>query len=88
MGTESTNKNFFYRLIFGNIIDLDGDQPQELMLEQGSQKKISDGKNNYLLLLCGIKVNRKIYQPTEIEAELDIVELIEGKRLLRPSSMT
>jgi hypothetical protein len=78
MGTESTNKNFFYRLIFGNIIDLDGDQPQELMLEQGSQKKISDGKNNYLLLLCGIKVNRKIYQPTEIEAELDIVELIEG----------
>ena len=78
MGTESTNKNFFYRLIFGNIIDLDGDQPQELMLEQGSQKKISDGKKNYLLLLCGIKVNRKIYQPTEIEAELDIVELIEG----------
>jgi len=78
MGTESSNKNFFYRLIFGNIIDLDGDQPQELMLEQGSQKKISDGKNNYLLLLCGIKVNRKIYQPTEIEAELDIVELIEG----------
>ena len=78
MGTESTNKNFFYRLIFGNIIDLDGNQPQELMLEQGSQKKISDGKNNYLLLLCGIKVNRKIYQPTEIEAELDIVELIEG----------
>ena len=67
-----------YRLIFGNIIDLDGDQPQELMLEQGSQKKISDGKKNYLLLLCGIKVNRKIYQPTEIEAELDIVELIEG----------
>ena len=67
-----------YRLIFGNIIDLDGDQPQELMLEQGSQKKISDGKNNYLLLLCGIKVNRKIYQPTEIEAELDIIELIEG----------
>lgn len=48
------------------------------MLEQGSQKKISDGKKNYLLLLCGIKVNRKIYQPTEIEAELDIVELIEG----------
>ncbi len=78
MGTESTNKNFFYRLIFGNIIDLDGNQPQELMLEQGSQKKISDGKKNYLLLLCGIKVNRKIYQPTEIEAELDIVELIEG----------
>ena len=67
-----------YRLIFGNIIDLDGDQPQELMLEQGSQKKISDGKKNYLLLLCGIKVNRKIYQPTEIEAELDIIELIEG----------
>ena len=26
---------------------------------------------NYYLQLLGIKVNRKIYQPTEIEAELD-----------------
>ena len=32
---------------------------------------ISDDNRNYYMLLCGVKVNRKIYQPTEIEAELD-----------------
>ena len=29
-------------------------------------------------MLYGVKVNRKIYQPTEIEAELDIAETVAG----------
>ena len=63
-----------YRLTFGEIIALKGNQPEAFQLEQGTQKTISDTKKVYSLLLRGIKVNRKIYQPTEIEAELDIVQ--------------
>ena len=29
-------------------------------------------------MIYGVKVNRKIYQPTEIEAELDIAETVAG----------
>ena len=60
---------------FGNVIASDGKQPEELLLDQGVINKISDGSKSYLLLLCGVKVNRKIYQPTEIEAELDITQM-------------
>ena len=60
---------------FGNVIASDGKQPEKLLLDQGVINKISDGSKSYLLLLCGVKVNRKIYQPTEIEAELDITQM-------------
>ena len=69
-------KNFYFTLKFGNIIALNGEQPKDFVLEQRSPKKISDGNNNYEVLLRGIKVNRKIYQPTEIEAELDIEQVV------------
>ena len=65
---------FIFRLTFGNIIASTdtGNQPEQLQLEQGVRKEFSDKTNTYFFLLRGIKVNRKIYQPTEIEAELDI----------------
>ena len=71
---ESSQKNFFYRLTFGDIIAYDGKQPEELILDQGSQLELSDSTNSYNLLLHGIKVSRKIYQPTEIEAEMDFMQ--------------
>ncbi|MBR0527971.1 MAG: hypothetical protein IJJ98_14975 [Prevotella sp.] len=77
MGTDSTNNTLFiYRLTFGDVIAYDNDPKQMAKLEinQGVRKKISDGTNSYYLLLLGIKVNRRIYQPTEIEAELDITQ--------------
>ena len=74
MGTESTKNALFYRLSFGNIIAYKGQQPPTLQLKQGSQKVISDGSKSYYLLLRGVKVNRQIYQPIEIEAELDMMQ--------------
>ena len=67
-------KKFIYRLTFGKVIATTGDQPKELLLDQGARTTISDGKNSYYVTLCGVKVNRKIYQPTEIEAELDFTQ--------------
>ena len=74
MAETGFTKNFYYTLKFGNIIALKGDQPMSFELVQGTPKIISDAKKEYSLLLRGIKVNRKIYQPTEIEAELDIIQ--------------
>ena len=72
MAAESSNNtNLIYRLTFGGFIGSKGKQPDELQLNQGVRKVISDDNRNYYMLLCGVKVNRKIYQPTEIEAELD-----------------
>ena len=73
MGTETT-KTDFYRLTFGDVIALKGEQPEEFILDQGTRTELSDGNKSYFILLHGIKVNRKIYQPTEIEAELDFME--------------
>ena len=74
MATNSTTPNLFiYRLTFGDIIAFKGKQPSTLQLEQGVRRDFSDGEESYHVLLRGIKINRKIYQPTEIEAELDIM---------------
>ena len=77
MESESSKQAIFtYRLTFGNMIAKVEKQPAKLLLDQGDRKELTDGKNNYYLLLCGIKFNRKIYQPTEIEAELDITQKV------------
>ena len=89
MGTDSTkNTLFIYRLTFGDVIAYDNDPKQMAKLEinQGVRKEISDGTNSYYLLLLGIKVNRKIYQPTEIEAELDITQITVGLSNLEEST--
>ena len=65
-----------YRLSFGNIIGKKDNQPAMLQLVQGERLDVSDSNNVYHLLLCGVKMNRKIYQPTEIMAELDITQSI------------
>ena len=71
--------SFVYRLLFGDFIAYAGkQQPARLLLEQGIRKEFSDGSKNYYLQLLGVKVNRKIYQPTEIEAELDIMQATVG----------
>ena len=75
---SETSKNalFIYRLTFGNVISMSGKQPKELQLKQGVRKEFADDNRVYYLLLCGLKMNRKIYQPTEIEAEVDITQSI------------
>ena len=85
MGTETT-KTDFYRLTFGDVIALKGEQPEEFILDQGTRTELSDGNKSYFILLHGIKVNRKIYQPTEIEAELDITQITVGLSNLEEST--
>ena len=77
MGSESKrNALLVYRLTFGNFLAKKDKQPAMLQLEHGSGKKVSDGTKEYFVVLCGVKINRQIYQPTEIEAELDISQTI------------
>ena len=73
---SKSNALLVYRLTFGNVISATGEQPKELQLKQGVRKEFTDDTRVYYLLLCGLKMNRKIYQPTEIEAELDITQRI------------
>lgn len=88
MAKESPKKGLFiYRLTFGNVIAKTDKQPALLKLEQGERQDVSDSTNVYHLLLCGVKVNRKIYQPTEIEAELDIMQSITDTTGLTTSSV-
>ena len=67
---------FIYRLTFGNNISNPGTQLSELKLEQGVQTTITDDENKkaYYLTFKGIKINRRIFQPTKIEVELDFLE--------------
>ena len=68
------NRNFFYRLTLGHFIS--EKESDELLLEQSNRILFDDKKKkvSYYVTLLGVKVNRKIYQPTEIEAEIDFMQ--------------
>ena len=72
--SDTSNATYIYRLTFGNTITAPDTALKKLQLEQGLQREFSDDSNSYYLTLRGIKINRKIYQPTEIEAELDVLQ--------------
>ncbi len=65
---------YIYRLTFGNTINKKDDKLSTLLLEQGVRKEFTEGKDTYYLMFNGIKINRKIYQPSKIEVELDIMQ--------------
>ena len=70
--TDSRNAVIF-RLTLGDVIFTKA--PGELILDQGIQKLFKDNetKASYYIILHSVQMNRKIYQPTEIEAELDFM---------------
>ena len=70
-----TYGTFNYRLIFKNKITAPADNLEELTLEQGTDVKLTENKNVYLLTLQNVNVIKKIYQPVEIEADLDFMQL-------------
>lgn len=74
MATEDKKSIYIYRLTFGQTITDPSGTLTQLCLEQGVRREFSDGNASYYLLLQGVKVNRKIYQPIEIEAELVFME--------------
>ena len=80
MATETGKKGIYiYRLTFGQTITNPSGDLTQLCLEQGVRKEFTESnskndKTSFYLMLQGVKVNRKIYQPTEIEAELTFMD--------------
>lgn len=75
----SENSVYIYRLTFGNTITNPTKDLTPLRLEQGVRREFTESisgnsDQEFYLMLQGVKVNRKIYQPTEIEAELVFME--------------
>jgi hypothetical protein len=59
-----------YSLSFKNSITAPAEELEELVLKQGVGVEVEENENLYTLTLKWVKVNKKLYQPTEIEAEL------------------
>ena len=72
MSNRIVTNTFSYKLTLGNTID--NEAMDSLELEQRSEKSITIGNSSYIIALNGVKFNRKIYQPGEIEAEIFIKE--------------
>ena len=62
-----------YRLCLGTYIDNPNKPEDKIELDQRSEKTISLNQASYKVSLLGVKYNRKIYQPGEIETEINIV---------------
>ena len=63
-----------YRLTLDKPISASSTDLPKLVLEQGVRKEFKDDKREYYLTFRGLKVNRKIYQPVEIQAEIDFMQ--------------
>ena len=77
MSNRIVTNTFSYKLTLGNTID--NEAKDSLELEQRDKKSITIGEKSYKIALNGVKFNRKIYQPGEIEAEILINEDLTGK---------
>ncbi len=71
MANDSHNLSYKYKIVFGDKIS---GEAEKLLLHQGEGKVFNDGTNEYSLIFLGVKVSRKIYQPCQIEAELNFME--------------
>ena len=72
----STGYGHRYRLVFGTRVTAPSETVTKIEIEQSKELTLEDKVKNvkYYLALHGIKVNKKIYQPNEIEAELDFMK--------------
>ena len=67
--------NFVFILTFGNRITEPKKDLPTLTLTQKEQITVTDqNRQSYYLTLNGVKVNKKIYRPCHIEAELDFTQ--------------
>ena len=67
----SQNERFVYILTLGNKITAPNDSLDPLELIQGDSLAVKNqAGQTYKVYLNGVKINKKIYQPNEIEAEL------------------
>ena len=81
------DSSFVYRLTFGNKITNPKTELDKLQLEQSVLKNFKDKKSDitYSIVLHGVKVNKKIYQPCEIEVELDYMQVTGENTSKAPS---
>ena len=69
-----TKSGFYrYQLTLGSQIGKSSPGTMKLVQGRSVLMDNSDDKSKYYVTLRGVKVNKKIYQPTEIEAEVDFV---------------
>jgi hypothetical protein len=66
----------YYSLSFKNSITAPAENLEELVLNQGVGVEVEEDENLYTLTLKWVKVNKKLYQPLEIEAELFFMQQI------------
>lgn len=97
MSTSSQNLKkkaaYIYSITFGKKI-INSENKNEFVLEQSFDSEFTETSSDtdglsiaYTMRLRGVKVNRKIYQPTAIEAELDISQKVtaSGTQTKAPS---
>ena len=86
----ATNTNdsatYLYRLTFANTISAPKKDLPELILDQGAKMEFKDSDREYYLTLGGVKINRKIYQPVEIEAELTLEQKSDNNTSTTPQA--
>ena len=86
----NTVASYLYSLDFGNTITQPARNIDHLIIRQGLEKEFYDATRRYSIMLRGVKMTRKIYQPNTIEAELDIKVLSEDndKKVLTQTTLS
>lgn len=87
MATNTNDSSvYLYRLTFANTISAPKKDLPELILDQGAKMEFKDSDREYYLTLGGVKINRKIYQPVEIEAELTLEQKSDNNSSTTPQA--
>lgn len=87
MATNTNDSSvYLYRLTFANTISAPKKDLPELILDQGAKMEFKDSDREYYLTLGGVKINRKIYQPVEIEAELTLEQKSDNNTSTTPQA--
>lgn len=73
MDDRKVLKYMSYKLCLGKYIDNSQQPKTDVEFVQRSKETVSLNSVSYGVSLLGVKFNRRIYQPGEIDAELDIV---------------
>ena len=74
--TEAKLVALHYCLTFKNRIKKPAvDLPTLILQNNGKAVELTEGDKTFSLMLRGVKVNKKIYQPVEIEAEMDFLQV-------------
>ena len=87
MATNTNDSSvYLYRLTFANTITAPKTNLTALVLDQGEKSVFKDSDREYSLTLRGVKINRKIYQPVEIEVELTFEQNTDNNSSTTPQA--